>query len=248
VVYASWVGRATIFSLVFLILLPFFVSIPAMIYMRVSHGLLHDTLGLVIIGLAFALLMFLLLAEVLFSIRNRIELGDQAVKLTVPAGGGPTPLFRYVNHEVPFDRIKAVETRREVYGGSLAPVLMRGARIITTDDKPIRLGYVNERNEDPAFPYLTIAEQIAKRAGVTVIDRGNVRRSVMNKAMGVVSRGGDSIEERDIEHLNTRHARVMVALVAGLVVLLGIGVVSDLTSESPTPIPVSEPAPKPKSK
>ncbi|MCK9911945.1 hypothetical protein MXD81_22510, partial [Microbacteriaceae bacterium K1510] len=60
----------------------------------------------------------------------RIELGEKSVKMTLPSGRGPTPIVRYRSHDIPYDQIKAVETRREIYGGSVAPVLLQGARLI----------------------------------------------------------------------------------------------------------------------
>lgn len=244
-IYASSIGRSTVFSLLFLVLLPFLASIPAMLYMRISHGLWHDTWGLVLFGIAFALVMFLLLVEMLFSIRARIEIGDKSVRMTLPTGGGPTPLLRYATHDVPYSDIKSVETRREIYGGALAPVLMRGARIITKDDRAIRLGYINEANVDPAFPYHAIAEEIAGRAGLSVADRGNVRRTVARKALGIVSDPlSTTIDEREISAINRQHNRVLVALVAGLIMLVGLGIVSDVIDEGirSTSIPVAEPS------
>lgn len=230
-------ARATMFSFIFLILLPFFVSLPAMIVMRIMSGRWDSTLGLAIIAIGFCAIMLLVVAELLFSIRARIDIGDTAVKMTLPTGRGLLPMLRYQHHEIPYADIKAIESRREVYGGTLAPVLMRGARIVTKDDRSIQLGYLNEANVDPAFPYSEIADQIAARAGLQVIDRGAVRRNVANKMMGIrtMDEGGGSIEEATIADLNRRHAHVIVVLVAGLVLLVGIGIVGDLMTE-PDPV------------
>lgn len=242
--YRSSVARATIFSFVFLILLPFFASLPAMIYMRAASGRWDAMPGIAILAIGFAALMFLVLVEVLFSIRARIEVGEKAVRLTLPAGRALMPMLRYQRHEIPYADIKAVETRREIYGGSLAPVLMRGARILTKDGRSIPLGYVNEANVDPTFPYAAIADQIATRAGLQVVDRGAVRRNVTNKMMGFKSLddGGGSIDEATIADLNRRHAHVVIVLVAALVVLVGIGIAGDLMA--PTDQVVSQPQSK----
>lgn len=227
-------ARATMFSFIFLILLPFFVSLPAMIVMRIMSGRWDSTLGLAIVAIGFGTIMVLVVAELLFSIRARIDIGDMAVKMTLPSGRGLVPMMRYVRHEIPYSDIKAIESRREVYGGTLAPVLMRGARIITKDGRSIQLGYLNDANVDPAFPYAEIADQIAARAGLQVIDRGAVRRNVANKMMGIrtMDEGGGSIEETTIADLNRRHAHVIVVLVAGLVLLVGVGIVGDLMTET----------------
>lgn len=247
-VYSSGGARATIFSFVFLLLLPFFASLPAMIYMRVASGKFDSTLGLAILAVGFAAIMLLVLAELLFSIRARIALGDTSVKLTLPSGRALVPMLRYQSHDVPYSDIKAIETRREIYGGSLAPVMMRGARIVTKDDRSISLGYLNEANVDPAFPYAEIAAKIAARAGVEVSDRGAVRRMVANKMMGIKAQdpAGTGIDEATIADLNRRHAQVVYAMIAGLVLLVGAGIASDLMAETDAVAQQSAPAPKKK--
>lgn len=234
--YRTSGARTTMFSFIFLLLLPFFVSLPAMIVMRIMSGRWDATLGVAILAIGFAVIMFLVVVELMFSIRARIDLGDTAVKMTLPAGRGLMPMLRYQRHQIPYSDIKAIESRREIYGGTLAPVLMRGARIVTKDDRSIQLGYLNEANVDPAFPYSEIAEQIAARAGLQVIDRGAVRRNVANKVMGIrtMDDGGGSIDEATIADLNRRHAHVIIVLVAGLVLLVGIGIAGDLLTQSDT--------------
>ncbi|MEQ1712894.1 MAG: hypothetical protein ABL908_16040 [Hyphomicrobium sp.] len=231
--YRTSRARTTMFSFIFLILLPFFVSLPAMIVMRIMSGRWDSTLGLAILAVGFAAIMFLVVVELMFSIRARIDLGDTAVKMTLPAGRGLMPMLRYQRHEIPYSDIKAIESRREIYGGTLAPVLMRGARIVTKGDRSIQLGYLNEANVDPAFPYSEIAEQIAARAGLQVIDRGAVRRNVANKVMGIrtMDDGGGSIDDATVADLNRRHAHVIIVLVAGLMLLVGVGIAGDLLTQ-----------------
>jgi hypothetical protein len=146
--------------------------------------------------------------------------------MTLPSGRGPTPLLRYRSHDVPYDQIKAVETRGEVYGGSVAPVLLKGARLILKDDSVVKLGYVSEANADPCFPFPQIAQQIAARAGVAVDHRGCVRRSAQKKFLGlkrgIIDEAEEPVGDYEMEVLNVRHHRWMMRLVwllAGLVVL-----------------------------
>ncbi len=236
IVYAASGGRKTIFSFVFLILLPFFISLPAMFFMRIKHGLFFDAIGLVIMAVAFSIVMLLVLIELLASIRTRVELGPNKVKMTLPSGRGPTPMLFYKTYEIPYDQVQSVETRREVYGGSLVPVLLKGARIITKDGKSIPIGYVSEANVDPAFPFPEIAKKIADRARLPLIDRGNVRRSFRRKYLGLKSGGVnevDTVDEAQIATLNKSHHNVVMALVSALVVLIGIGVVHDLLGDTP---------------
>lgn len=229
--YAASGGRKTAFSFVFLVLLPFFVSLPAMIYMRMRDGLTFDALGLGILALAFAALMFLIVVELMYSLRARVEIGDTSARLTLPAGRGPTPMLRYRTSEIPYDQVQSVETRREIYG-SFVPVLLKGARVNMKDGSSVPIGYVSEANVDPAFPYPVIARQIADRARLPLIDRGNVRRSVRRKMMGIASSAETErlVDEKDIAKLNQTHSSFMLALVGGLLLLIAVGIVDDIQS------------------
>jgi len=231
-VYAAGGGRKFAFSIVFLILLPFFISLPPMLFWRISQGHWQGTVGLVVLAIAFTFIMFLLFIELMHSLMTRIELGDTTVKLTLPSGRGPTPIVRYRTHDIPYDQIKAVETRREIYGGSMAPVLLQGARLILKDDSTVKLGYVSEANSDPCFPYPEIAQKIAERAGLKVEHRGNVRRSVQKKYFGLsrgfLSEDEGTVDESDIEALNKSHRRWVMRIISLLVGLVVLGIALDI--------------------
>lgn len=231
-VYAAGGGRKFAFSFVFLILLPFLISLPPMLFWRVTQGHWQGTLGLIVLAIGFTFIMFLLLIELMHSLMARIELGDTSVKMTLPSGRGPTPIVRYRTHDIPYDQIKAVETRREIYGGSVAPVLLQGARLVLKDDSAVKLGYVSEANSDPCFPYPEIAQRIAERAGLTVTNRGNVRRSVQKKYLGLkrglLTQGDGSVEDSEIEALNKSHRRWVMRLIGLLVGLVVVGIALDI--------------------
>jgi hypothetical protein len=165
-----------------------------------------------------------------------VELGETSVKMTLPSGRGPTPMLFYKSYDIPYDEVQTVETRREIYGGSLVPVLLKGARLITKDGKSIPIGYVSEANVDPAFPYPEIAKKIAERARLPLIDRGNVRRSFRRKFFGIKgSRVNevDLVDEAQIAELNRSHHNMVIGLVGGLALLIVVGIVDDLASETP---------------
>jgi hypothetical protein len=170
--------------------------------------------------------MLLVVIELMQSLRSRVELGETSVKMTLPSGRGPTPMIRYRSHDIPYDQIKAVETRGEVYGGSVAPVLLKGARLILKDDSVVKLGYVSEANTDPCFPFPLIAHQIAARAGVPVDHKGCVRRSAQKKFLGLkrglIGEPEEPVGDYEMVVLNNHHERWVMRLVwllAGLVVL-----------------------------
>jgi hypothetical protein len=225
-VYEASGGRKLAFSFIFLILLPFFASLPAMLFWRLSQGQWLDTFGLMVLALGFSFILLLVVVELMQSLRSRVEIGETSVKLTLPSGRGPTPMVRYRDHDIPYDQIKAVETRNEVYGGSVAPVLLKGARLILKDDSVVKLGYVSEANTDPCFPFPLIAQQIAARVGVPVAHKGCVRRSVQKKLLGlkreIIAEVEEPVGDYEMVVLNNKHERGVMRLVwllAGLVVL-----------------------------
>lgn len=231
-VYAAGGGRKLAFSFVFLLLLPFFISLPPMLFWRISQGHWNGTPGLIVLAIAFTFIMFLVVVELMHSLLARIELGEKSVKMTLPSGRGPTPIVRYRTHDIPYDQIKAVETRREIYGGSVAPVLLQGARLILKDDTAVKLGYVSEANSDPCFPYPEIAQKIAERAGLTVEHKGNVRRSVQKKYLGMkqgfLTPGDGTVEEAEIAALNKSHRGWVMRLITLLVVMVIGGIALDI--------------------
>jgi hypothetical protein len=231
-VYAASGARKLAFSFVFLLLLPFFASLGPMLFWRISQGHWLGTFGLGLLAAGFAFIMFLVFVELMQSLRARVEIGDTSVKLTLPSGRGPTPVLRYNSYDIPYDQIQAVETRREIYGGALAPVLLKGARLLLKDGSVVKLGYVSEANTDPCFPYPVIAHQIAQRAGLTVEDKGNVRRSLQKKYFGlkteVIDEAEGPVEEADIEALNGAHHRWVMRLVWLLAVLVVAGIGLDI--------------------
>ena len=230
--YGAGGGRKTAFSFLMLLLLPFFASLPFMIYQRINHGLWFDTWPLLFVAALFSGIMFLVLIELMFSLRACLSLGKSSVKFTLPSGRGPTPMLRYVSFDIPYHAIKSVEVRREVFGGALAPVMLRGAVIRTKDEREITLGYVSEANVDPAFPYPVIAGQIARRAGLTVVDQGTIwRRDGKGHQMGFMSGSAHTrhiADHMEIEALNTSHKRMVMLLVNALVLLVMLGVAADL--------------------
>lgn len=231
-VYAAGGGRKFAFSLVFLLLLPFFVSLPPMLFWRISQGHWHGTLGLIVLAAGFTFIMFLVFIELMHSLMTRIELGDTSVKMTLPAGRGPTPIVRYRSHDIPYDQIKAVETRREIYGGSVAPVLLQGARLILKDASTVKLGYVSEANSDPCFPYPEIAQRIAERARLQVEHKGNVRRSLQKKYFGLkkefLAEAAGEVPEAEIDALNKSHRKWVMRVIGLLVGLVGLGIALDI--------------------
>ena len=229
--YAASGLRKTIICFIFLLLLPFFASLAPMIAMRLSHGLFTDAIGLGILAIAFTALMFWLLIILMFSLRARVQLGEKDVRLTLPSGRGATPMLRYRTHDLHYTDIAAVETRKELYGGAIAPVMMEGARIVKKDGTIIKLGYDAQANTDQAFPYIEIAHAIAGRAGLPVTDQGHVRRSKASKMMGIMSpTTAAPVDEAEIAKLNSDHSRFILGLVLAMLALVAVGLTLDVAN------------------
>ena len=238
-VYEAGAGRKTFLSLAFLVLLPFYASLPAMLIQRLAHGLWLDTIGLMVFTATFTGLMGLLAVQLYQSLRSRVELGDTAVRITLPQGSGATPMLRFVNKEIPYDQIDAVETRRVLFGNALAPVLLRATRLRTKDGHHVRLGNVYEDNVDQALPCPEIGAKLAERAHCEVIDGGTVRRSIERRVLGLFKRkttieDSPPLTDAELAELNSRHARAMKYVVVIMAVLVVGGIAIDVFTASRT--------------
>jgi hypothetical protein len=236
VVYEVGAGRKTALSLAFLILLPFYASLPAMLARRLLHGLWFDTIGLIIFSALFTGLMVLLGVQLYLSVRSRVELGETAVRITLPQGGrggGATPMLHFFNQEIPYDKIAGVETREVLFGNAMAPVLLRSTRLALKDGEHVRLGNVNEDNVDAALPFPEIGAKLAQRAGVNVVDGGTVRRSIEKRVLRFFGRktpteASPPLSDVEKAQIKTRHVRAMKYLVAGMAALVVAGIAIDV--------------------
>ncbi len=173
-IYEASRGRKLILGLVFMLLTPFFISLPFMIYLRASKGFYYEAAILFVFAILFALWMIFLGAHILSSIRTRIQLNEQDAEFTVPNWRGPLPLFPYQKISLTYDNVESVEQRGEIYREAIIPVLMRSCCIVTRDGGRHVLGYMKEHATDPAFPFSEISHEIAMRSGKPMLDRGTI--------------------------------------------------------------------------
>lgn len=232
--YGATSLRQALFALAFLLLLPFVVSLPLMLFRRAADGLWFDfgALGVLTVG-AVAILAMLAL-ELLFSVRARLTLAKTALRFTLPAGGGPTPLLNYQSHDIPYHAIRSVELRREVFGGKLTPVLLRGLVIRTKDNREITIGHGLEGFDDPAFPFAEIAAEIARRSAVALIDQRTIwRRSRKERALGFISEFDTQayiLDPAEADRLNLAHRRLILGIASGLATLIILGILAEHAS------------------
>jgi len=232
IVYRPGGARRFLLAMTILLLLPFAVSVPIMLIQRLGAGIWLGTGGLAALGLAFAIILALLIIQFVHALRARIVLGPEAIETTLPAGRWLTPALTYRSKTVRYDDIQAVETRGEVYGGALAPVLMQGVNLITRDGEKIQLGHVNTHCEDPALPCLSIGCEIARRAGIEVQDRGAVHRRIPQPVMGLMASVANDVPvaQEELARISARHRQVTIGLVAAVVALLGVGLAMDIAA------------------
>lgn len=225
--YESGGGRKTFYALTFIVLLPFFVSLPIMLTQRIMKGVWLDTWGLMVLAVGFTLVMVLVLFELVFSLRAKVDLGSKAVALTLPrAGGGLTPTLFYQTRTILYEDIAAVQTYCDCYGGSVAPVVLRGTRLILKTGERIPLGFVNDVDDDPRFPFKTIARQIASRAGLEIIDLGHVKYALHQRMFGGVATAA-AIPPEDVKNINRGHNWFLIGVVVVLALLLLLGIAND---------------------
>ncbi len=235
-VWRSGGGRRIVLAFTFLLLLPFYASLGPMLFQRASRGLVGDTIVLLMLALAFTALMALILQQLVHAVRTRVALDADGVKMTVPVIGkrGPFFLFRYDNRAIPIEQVAGVDTRSEVYGGTLAPILLTVTRVILKDGQSVVLGYVDSNDVEMQMPYPEIGAAIAARAGIAVKDHGVVHRSMQRRILGLVSTPDDNarISESEIAALNRAHTRNLRVLIGCLTVLVIGGIALDFATAS----------------
>ncbi|MEZ5774097.1 MAG: hypothetical protein R3D33_05150 [Hyphomicrobiaceae bacterium] len=174
-IYKTGAGMKFWLTAAMLLLGFFFVAMVATLVFWLSHGILGNALTLAIAIAIYGVCLLLLIAHVVYTYRKRVDLGETAVGLCVPVWRGSTPTLSYVKRKIPYDQVAAVETRGEIYKAAGVPTLLKAACVVTKDGERIHLGYQHETSEDSSFKVGEIAEEIARRAGVPVSDKGIVR-------------------------------------------------------------------------
>jgi len=103
----------------------------------------------------------------------RIEVGPQTLKVRLPRLRGPLPLPSLIRAEIPYGDIAAVERRDEFYSSFGLVTAQDAYSLVLRDGRRIPLGVLSEHWTKP-LPLDAAAERIARRAGLSVRDRGGV--------------------------------------------------------------------------
>lgn len=231
-VASGW--RQGLFALALLIELPFLAGVLHMLLRRIVDGVWIDVPGLLVIALGLTAVAAMLTLELIYSVRARVKFGRAAVSFTLPRNGGPTPLLRYTRMDIPYHAIKNVELRSEVFGGKLAPVVLRGLVVRTKDNREYVLGHTRDGFDDPAFPFAEIGHRIAQRAALQLLDQRTVwRRTRKERALGYISEFDTNsyrLDDAETERLNVSHKRLMLGIASALTALVLLGLLADFSA------------------
>jgi hypothetical protein len=230
-------GRRIILAFAFLLLLPFYASLGPMLFQRASRGFVGDTVSLAILALAFTALMALILQQLIHAVRTRVTLTAEGIKATVPAVGarGPFFMWNYITRNIALSDVAGIDTRNEIYGRKLAPVLLTSTRIATKSGEPLVLGYANANDTYPQFPFTEIGAEIANRAGVVVTDHGTVQRS-WRQRVGLTNGTNDAarLAPEEVSVINAAHTRNVRLMIGALALLVLGGITLDFATASRT--------------
>ncbi len=225
-VYKAGIGRQIFLWLVFGLILPFFVSMPIMVGMRATYGLISDAASLGAMAILFAIFLIFLGLQIQASWRTRIEVDDQGVNLVVPSWRGPTPFGPFKEAKLAYDDIEAVEQRGELYRALGVLGLRRVSSLRTKDGKRIVLGYVTEDEADAPIPVGVIAKTIAEKGGLQIIDKGTINAGTQSGAAitGAPSWDLEPLSNEQVETARSRAKYIAIGLIAGFLVLVAIGI------------------------
>lgn len=220
-------------SLLLLFLLPFTFGALHMLARRAVDGLWFEVPGLALVALGLVVASALLILDLLYVLRARVTFGKTSFSFTLPRHGAPMPKLLYTRADIPYHAIKSVELRREVYGGKLMPVLLRGLVVRTKDHREFVLGHTLEGFEDPGLPFPALGAKLAARCALPFLDQRTIwRRSRSERAAGYISEFDTNtyiLDPADTDRLNTAHRQLILGIASALVALVMLGLIADFS-------------------
>ena len=219
--------------LAFLILLPFYASLPAMLARRLVHGLWFDTIGLIIFSALFTGLMVLLGVQLYLSLRSRVELGDTAVQDHAAAGAaGATPMLHFVNTRDPLRQDRRRRDARSAVRQGQAPVLLRATRLgsrtastcgSATSTRTTSTRRCPSRRSAPRSPSAP-----ASRSWMPGRCAARSRSRCSSSSAARRPEASPPLTDVEKAEINSRHVRAMKYLVAGMAALVVAGIAIDV--------------------
>ena len=232
-VYKIGFFRQLLQWITFLLLLPFFVSMPIMIGMRAFHGRIFDAAWLTFVAILFGMALIFLGLQIHAARKTRIRISEADVDVAVPQWRGPTPFSPYEQARLPYDQIKSVEQRGEIYRSLGILGLRRVSSVVTNDGQRYVLGYSTENEADAPIPFSNIAKDIAERAGVQLVDKGavNVGTQVGAAIRGTPDWDAEPIDEETVEQTRKRAQQIFVAMIGVFFLLVIAGIIISVATD-----------------
>ena len=226
-VYKVGFGRWLILWIVFLLLLPFFISMPVMFGMRILHGKFVDAASLGLMAVLLGVALAFLYLQIKAARRTRIELDENEVKLTVPTWRGPTPFGPFIEEKISYSDIDCVEQRGELYRMMGVVGLRKASCVVTKDGKRIVLGYETEQEDDEPIPFSRIASEVASNAAVSLVNKGAVNVGTQFGAAfgGTPSWDTPPITAKEAGEAQKRARQIFVGMIGGFIILVIIAIV-----------------------
>ncbi|MEO0620082.1 MAG: hypothetical protein AAFZ01_12500 [Pseudomonadota bacterium] len=165
-IYEAGEARRTILAFVFMVMLPFLISMPVMVILRGINGFWADAASATVLTALFGTWMLFLYINVQASFRSRVTVAPDTVEVATPRWRGPHPGIGYTKATVAFADIEKVQSRCEIYRAINVPVMTRATTLKLNDGRRVMLGYVNDNSPDPALDYPEIGRTIAEWADV----------------------------------------------------------------------------------
>lgn len=220
-IYKVSIGRQVVLWITFLIFLPFFISMPIMMFMRIANGRITDTISLGAIFLVALVGVIFIVLQILAAGRQRIELNEDKITLKLPTWKGPTPLGPVVKADLNYSDVSAIEKRGELYALLGVLGLREVSSIITHDGKRYVLGYISENEADAPIPYDKITESLAQRTGKEVLHKGAVNGGTQVAAMfkGSPSWETTPLNAEDVIKIRKRAQNFTLALLVLFILL-----------------------------
>ncbi len=221
-IYKVGLARQIVLWLMFIMFLPFFMSMPAMIFMRATHGNVVDASALGAVFFLSILGMGFIVLQILTMGRMRVELYDDRMDLTVPTWRGPTPFGPIVEQQIPYASISKIEQRGGLYAFWGILGLHKASSVITADGQRYVLGYVAENDSDAPIPLQQVVTSLADRSQKPLEDKGSVNAGTQVGAilLGAPSWDKEPLEVKDVDKVRKRAHRLALLSLVGFFVLL----------------------------
>jgi hypothetical protein len=149
----------------------------------VRHNLWLDALIFLLLFGAGCWLVFLGAAFLMSAYSTSVRLGPDSMEMTLPNWRGPTPYVPYTRCALPYNDIASIETRGEIYKYYVLPIAARCLTVVRKDGRRLQIGYTRENAGENAFPYTELADELSKRTGLSIIDRGTVAGGTRLRAL-----------------------------------------------------------------